>query len=259
MKEKTIRELLANEGIPLPVAVFDTVDSTNTEARRRLSDGTQKGEPFLILSERQTAGKGRRSRSFYSPAGKGIYMTLVVWTDMALPLFLPVTTAVSVAVCRAAEEVTGKGPLKIKWVNDIYDYGKKVGGILTETFGQGEQKRYPVIIGIGLNVCPQTFPEDIRPIAGTLGVPEKFREPMVARICRILFDMIGQMEKGNRPWMEEYRSRSLVLGQTVTFEIDHMEKEGRVTGITDEGSLEVLTESGKVVLDSGEVTVRLKS
>ena len=108
---------------------YDTVDSTNTEAKRLLNAGDRGN--FLVVADEQTAGRGRQGKQFYSPRGTGIYMTMVVHHGRRLQDAVSVTTAAGVAVCRAIEELTDKHP-QIKWVNDVYIDDKKICGILTE-------------------------------------------------------------------------------------------------------------------------------
>ena len=156
MREKMAYEALSAERIgeelSFPVSVLRTVDSTNTEARRRILSG--ESLPQAILAEEQTAGRGRMGRSFYSPAGTGIYLSLCFEASGSEILFL--TTAAAVAVHRAIREVTGI-VTDIKWVNDLYFRGRKVSGILAESFSV-EEKRY-VIRGVGVNLYTTEFPE----------------------------------------------------------------------------------------------------
>ena len=130
--------------------ILETVDSTNDEAKKIAA--RQKAEGCVILAECQTRGKGRQGRSFYSPRGTGIYMSLILDPSREQSRPALITTAAAVAVSEAIEEVTGKRT-GIKWVNDVFADGKKVCGILTEGAfdGQSERLKYAVL-GIGINV-----------------------------------------------------------------------------------------------------------
>lgn len=131
-KLKQNNSLVTAEGVKallekdIEVTHFDTVDSTNTYCKRLLADGKQ-GE-FLVTAAKQTAGRGRQGKSFYSPSETGIYFSLVIRPDTSLQNAVTATTAAAVAVCKAIEKTTDLKP-KIKWVNDVYLNGKKVCGI----------------------------------------------------------------------------------------------------------------------------------
>ena len=128
LRSGEIRGRLSELGAQADVVCFSTIDSTNTEARRRAQELSG---PLLLAAETQTAGRGRQGHSFYSPKGSGLYMTI------ALPIRLPLkdaalaTQAMAVAALNAVRE-TGGPRLGIKWVNDLYYQGKKAAGILTE-------------------------------------------------------------------------------------------------------------------------------
>ncbi|MBE0601466.1 MAG: biotin--[acetyl-CoA-carboxylase] ligase, partial [Firmicutes bacterium] len=112
----------------LPVYVYDTVDSTLSEAKRRYADGERR---FLIAADAQTAGRGRRGRQFFSPKGTGLYLTLALPLSCAVEAAPSITAYAAVCVCRAIETLAGQ-QARIKWVNDVFIDGKKVCGILTE-------------------------------------------------------------------------------------------------------------------------------
>ena len=114
---------------PIAVQVMESVDSTNTEAKRRLSAGLT--EPLLLLAETQTCGRGRLGRAFCSPNGAGLYMSLVLHPDLPVERALSLTSAAAVAVCLAVESLTDLRP-QIKWVNDVYVGDRKLCGILAE-------------------------------------------------------------------------------------------------------------------------------
>ena len=144
------------------VAFADEIDSTSAEARRWAECGGK--APALFVAERQTAGRGRLGRSFYSPSDTGIYMTLLLEIGEDFPDTAGLTSAAAVAVLRGTDRLT-QGKTQIKWVNDILLDGKKICGILAESFLVGD-KTYAAI-GIGVNVSTKDFPEDIRGIAGS--------------------------------------------------------------------------------------------
>ena len=126
LNETTIKARLKHD---IRVAFYNETDSTNNQAKRLISNCGS--ENLLVCAGRQTAGRGRQGKSFYSPENTGIYMSLVIHPDSSLQNAVTATTAAAVAVCRAIESLTNITP-EIKWVNDVYVNGRKICGILTE-------------------------------------------------------------------------------------------------------------------------------
>lgn len=154
-----------NESIS--VDILDEIDSTNEEAKRRISDGQK--EDFVLVARMQTAGKGRKGRSFYSPMDTGIYLTYTHFTDDSVEQSLKTTVATSVIAKNAIKEATGLD-CGIKWVNDLYLNGKKVCGILCECILKNtyDNDKNAIIIGIGINLTTSDYPEDISEKAGSI-------------------------------------------------------------------------------------------
>ena len=154
-----------NESIS--VDIFDEIDSTNEEAKRRISDGQK--EDFVLVARMQTAGKGRKGRSFYSPMDTGIYLTYTHFTDDSVEQSLKTTVATSVIARNAIKEATGLD-CGIKWVNDLYLNGKKVCGILCECILKNtyDNDKNALIIGIGINLTTSDYPEEISDKAGSI-------------------------------------------------------------------------------------------
>src|SRR3712207_2453944 len=124
--------------------------------------------PLFVVSNKQTSGRGRLGRTFFSPASTGVYMTIAMKPTFDFDKALYVTMSTAVAVCKAIEEVSGVRA-KIKWVNDIFVGGKKVCGILTEAQTNFETgKINGLVIGIGINCFSNNMPEDIQNIAGSI-------------------------------------------------------------------------------------------
>ena len=142
------------EGIE--VLSFSCLDSTNTFAKTLLLEGAK--TPFLVVTNKQTAGRGRQGKSFYSKKNAGIYMTFAVDKDFASTS--AITAAAAVSVATAINDLTTDNA-KIKWVNDIYIEGKKASGILCEAVKNSDNTLKGYIIGIGINVGIKKFPKDI--------------------------------------------------------------------------------------------------
>ena len=204
LSEAGIRVFLP-EREDLKVAVYPTIDSTNNEAKRRLGAGD--GGNLLIVADAQTAGRGRMGHTFYSPDGSGIYMTLSI--DLANPLYQPerITLAAAVAVVRALQPYLDE-ELRLKWVNDIFYREKKVCGILSEGVTDLETGLIQhAIVGIGINVRPAEFPEELRDIAGTLGILSPSRNEIVGRIVTELLDLYQDLSSDL--YLQEYLKFSM--------------------------------------------------
>ncbi len=234
----------------IEVIYYPTIDSTNTQAKRLVSENKQ--NDMLIIAEEQTAGRGRQGKSFYSPPLTGIYFSLVTHPMAPLQNVVTATTAASVAVCRAVERLTDKRP-EIKWVNDVYLDGKKICGILTEAVTDFEtQTVTSVIIGIGTNIKTFDFPDNVEN-AASLGVDVK-RADLIAEIVNELNKII---RSDYREFIDYYRSHSMIIGEKINFI-----KEGKVTPATaveidETGGLVVRLENGETTtLRSGEISIR---
>lgn len=256
----TAKELARHLRYPCDLKIFDVIDSTNNVAKE-----SHVGlKPLLVIADRQTAGRGRLGRSFASPAGSGIYMTLALRPTFDLDKSLYVTMAVAVAVCRAIEKVSGiKG--QIKWVNDIFYQQKKVCGILTEAQSNFETNTIDtLIIGIGVNCFPGSFPEDLKDIAGCLAeYPAAFsRAELAAEITNETLDILKDLN--SMTFLGEYRSKCFILGKNIYIHphLDNRSIRARAIDIDPGGGLVVKYMEGKKInqmetLTTGEVSIRL--
>lgn len=236
------------------ILVFDVLDSTNTEAKRRAVDGAPDGT--VILADRQTAGRGRLGRSFFSPAESGVYFTMLLRPEIPMEQAVLATTAASVAASRAVEKVTGRQP-QIKWVNDLYLDGKKICGILTEAVSDFETGAVEaVVVGIGIN-CTTVFPEELQEKAGS--VLQGSGGAVRNRLAAELVNQVSGLEQmiRQRTFLEEYRSRSMVIGKEITV----LQEPGSryfAEGIGQSGELILRDEAGnEKILSTGEVSIRL--
>ncbi len=196
---------------PCQIHIYDKLDSTNNMAKE-IRDCTI---PQIILADEQTAGRGRLGRSFHSPAGKGLYMSIVFKPDFGLERALLTTATIALAACEAIFNVTGLNP-KIKWVNDLYLNGKKISGILTEAeSGLETGNMEKIIVGIGINCFEGSFPEDLKDTADYLRNPPKAftRNDLAAAIINSFFQ---RMENFNQIHLiREYRAKSFILGEQI--------------------------------------------
>ncbi len=228
------------------ISVFDSLPSTNTHLSALAREGAPAGR--VILAETQTAGRGRLGRSFFSPAGSGIYLSILL-----RPKTLDagkLTTLAAVVVADAISRVCGI-EVGIKWVNDLIFDGKKLCGILAEGAGADF-----AVLGIGINVTKSAFPPELADIATSLEevtgeAPDRNR--LIAEILKRLTkaDLEGFSH------MDEYRRRSLTLGKWVN--ILGSGETVFVRAIEDDGALLVEDPTGQPRrISSGEVSVRAK-
>lgn len=255
-------DLLSSEGIhaylaedlkQFPIYVYQQIGSTNTEAKQQALNGAPHGT--IILAEEQTQGRGRLGRKFYSPKGTGIYMSIILRPQLHLNQAIQVTTTVAVAICRVIEKLTNQNP-HIKWVNDIYLGKQKICGILTEAVTDFESGQVEfIILGIGLNVNTVDFPADLHEIAGSLNPKDVTRNQLCAHLLNELFSLFSKL---NDPQvLEEYKSKSNVLGNWITFMKNQESYEAFAEDINEQGGLVVrLKNDEKMILNSGEISIR---
>lgn len=229
---------------PLPqVLVLGSVDSTNNEAKRRIvAEEERPKTDFIVAAREQTEGRGRRGRSFYSPADAGLYLTIVLRRDFGMDQALLVTTAAAVSVLRVIRRLTGK-ELRIKWVNDLFYQGKKVCGILTEAITDFESGNVSeIILGIGINWGKMTFPEELASIAGSLEENAVTKNQLAAQIYGELIETCQHLD--STQWLEEYRRASMVLGKKIYVESEGERRLATAVDIGEDGSLLCTDEQG---------------
>lgn len=247
---------------------LETVDSTNNEAKRRVARGDISGLTW-ITADYQTAGRGRQGKSFHSPAGAGIYGTLVIPMGCPITGQVTITARAAVAVAKAIEEITGL-TVEIKWVNDIYVSGRKVAGILCEAVNNYDSRTMEwAIIGVGINLAATEWPEELKTIAISLEeatggwlVPEEMYRELDASVPEYLEQFVAETDD---VFMDYYRQHSNVLGREISFFVNSSEAGaadmvcyGLATDIDDSGALIVeLPDGTKTVLNSGEITLRV--
>ena len=218
---------------------FESLPSTNETLKHLAQNGAADGT--VVVASRQTAGKGTRGRSFFSPAG-GLYFSVLL-RDPAPQDLLYLTPLAAVACAKGCEDVTGVSP-DIKWVNDLYLNGKKISGTLTETAFAPDGTPEFSVIGTGINLAPPHggFPEDIRDKAGVLpGAPDK--ETLLSRCLFYLDCCLAGLDE--RAFLPEYRRRMMLTGKTVTLVSAGKTYVGKVTGVGEDVSLRLVTADGK--------------
>lgn len=254
-----INKYLNNKNL-FSLEILDTVDSTNIYLKK-IADNENIPEGKVVISKSQTAGKGRLGRKFYSPSGTGIYMSILLRPDLNASDALFITTAAAVSVAEAVKSVTNV-ETSIKWVNDIYCYGKKICGILTEaSFNNQSNKINYAILGIGINVTnpDNDFPDDIRNIAasiyGTNPCPNDIYNKLIAEILNNFMNYYYNLKE--KTFMSEYRKKSMVIGKNVDVNLPNgTSKKAKVLDIDDDAHLLLQYEDKSFdTLSSGEISI----
>lgn len=240
--------------------VLEVVDSTNTACKRLAAEGAPDGT--VVIADNQTAGKGRRGRSFLSPAGMGMYLSILWRPECPPERLLPLTALSAVAVCRAIERLSGVSPA-IKWPNDLVMKDRKICGILTELSLEGESGHVSYVIsGIGVNCRqrPEDFPPEIREIAGSLDMMLTVQVKRAALAAALTEELdVLRREVLLRPelWLEDYRRRCLTVGRRVQVIRGEERLEAEAVAVDERFGLTVRYDSGETeTLRSGEVSVR---
>ncbi len=232
------------------VRCFAEIDSTNTEAKRQAVLGYNK--PLLIVADTQINGRGRLGRNFYSPKDTGLYMTYLYKPQINITDAVTVTSAAAVAVVRAVMELTDLTP-EIKWVNDIYIGGKKVCGILTESF-TSKSGELSVAVGIGININTTVFPEDIKGIASSLYAGCS-REDLAAAVVKQLQVLIDGLK--DRTFYDDYKKYSAVIGNEVVYITQDKPHVATAVDIDKNGGLIVEDKKGnRTTLSTGEISLK---
>ncbi len=249
-----IKRELKEEYQGIPIEVYRQLDSTNTCAKLKAIEGALHGS--VILAEEQTKGRGRFGRSFYSPKGTGLYMSLILRPTIELKQSVHVTMYIAVLICRVLERFTNQR-LQIKWVNDIYLGDKKIGGILTEAVTDVESKQVQyMILGIGLNIKTEDFPGELDKIATSLNPVGVTRNQLCAALLNEILP-VSEYFTIDEEILCEYKRRSNVLGQRVVFFKKQQRFEGMAEDIDETGGLVVHLTTGEVeTLHSGEISIQ---
>jgi len=244
---------VAGELAPLGARVIwhQETQSTNADATALAESGAAEG--CVVIADKQTAGRGRMGRSWSSPAGAGIYASVVFRPEPDVARML--TIAAGVAIAEAIEAAAGISPA-LKWPNDVYLGGRKVAGILAEAgFAAGESW---VVVGFGINVLPAAFPHDLSARATSLeselGRSVDRGELLAACLVRLAARYRELQDGGRAGVAAAWRDRAAAtFGRPVEWDDAGAPNSGVVRNIDDEGALIVDTPSGVARVLSGEL------
>lgn len=238
---------------------FDELGSTNDELVRLARLGAPHGT--VLLADHQTCGHGRLGRSFDSPFGLGIYMSILLRPDCEPAALMHLTCATGVAMCQAVEKSAGIRP-GIKWTNDLVLGRRKLAGILTKLGLTADGKTDWAIVGVGLN-CRQRiedFPPEIQATAGSLRMAlgrDVDRGAVAAAMMEGFRSMSETLLTSRAQTLEQYRRDCITLGQDVSLVRGEEVRYGRALDVDELGALVVEFPDGHLeTVNSGEVSVR---
>ena len=224
------------------IVYFEETDSTNRRARLLAQEGAQHGT--LVLADRQTAGRGRRGRGWISPAGEGIFMSLLLRPDVHPSQVAKLSLLTALAVANAIAEETGLDA-RIKWPNDIVINGRKVCGLLLEMDATTE-KVESVVAGVGINVHQTVFDEEIAHTASSLDLLAERYVSRSAIVRAFLMEFEQATALADNAMIDAYRERSATIGQKVQVIGLDGTYTGAARGITESGILLVEDEAGRM-------------
>lgn len=257
LSEQGIAKTLGNAADSFELHIYDTLESTFVNAREFANSGSQEG--LAVICARQTKGRGRLGRSFFSPMDTGVYMSVLLRPKMAATDAVKITTAAAVAVADAVDELTGERS-EIKWVNDVYLRGKKICGILTEaSFNLENGGLDYAIVGIGVNVYApkEGFPEDIQDKAGAVFQKRQggLRNKVAALVLKNFWKYYTELEENT--FYEGYRSRVMWIGEKINIITPKQTTPATLIDVDKDCRIVVRFEDGsEKTVSTGEISIR---
>jgi len=242
-----------------PITLLQQVDSTNAQAMRHLASGAV--PPFLVIAEQQTAGRGRRGRSWASPFGENLYYSLVLRVSGGMRQLEGLSLVVGLALLQALRDA-GVADAGLKWPNDLLVGGRKIAGILLELSGDPADVCH-VVIGIGVNINMRVTPQgevidqpwtSLRQVLGE----QVDRNVFVAGLNRQLerYLQLHQVQ-GFAALREQWEANHLWQGRVVVLAAGAQTIQGRVLGVDDTGALRLQIDGQEKVFSGGELSLRL--
>ena len=259
LTEEAVRRCFRPGTVCGDLRCLETVDSTNSYLKREALLGAP--DRTVAAASAQTAGRGRVGRTFQSPAGRGVYLSVLLRPRVPAEALLSATGMAAVAVSRAVERAAGVRPL-IKWTNDLVLNGRKLCGILTELAVEGETgMTQSLVIGAGVNVShtPEDFGPEVAQMATSLA-QEGFaasRAQLAAAMIEELRNLSDALGGDVSPWVEAYRRDCVTLGRPVRLLWSDRQEQGHALDIDDQFGLIVrLPDGSETTIRTGEVSVR---
>jgi len=243
------------------IRVFQQTTSTNDVVEKLARDGVQEGA--VVFAEAQTSGRGRLGRRWLSPAGKGLWFSLLLRPELRPQDATQLTVGSAIALYHAIKDVTGLEP-EIKWPNDLALSGRKVAGILTEMSAEVDRIKH-IVLGIGINVnfSPGEFPPELRKLATSLkaqlGRPVA-RAELAVSVLAHLDAVYARIRGGDFTGLaNEWEAHCTTLGAEVGIRAGDRQIRGRAESLGEDGALMVRTEHGRLErVVGGDVTLEKK-
>ena len=260
LSHQELQDRLGSCALGAHMWVLPTVSSTNSFLKLKAEEGAPAGS--VVVADCQEQGRGRRGRSFYSPAGEGLYISGLFQPNLQMQEVGLLTAAVALAVARAVEGCTGVQP-QIKWPNDLVYQGKKLCGILTEASVESESGQVTSLVcGMGINVNNQSFPGEMAQQAVSLrqmaGHPLSRVELAIALLRELEQVFVQEPYCHDRTaLLEQYRQQLAVLNRELLLLTPNGQEEVWGLDVDDLGGLVVRTREGKVrTLYQGDLSLR---
>lgn len=257
LNENGVRKYLDESCKGMQISVYPSVGSTNDVVKELAAKGAPEGT--VAVAAQQTGGKGRLGRSFFSPEGTGLYLSILLRPDIEVARAVRITTCAALAVCEAIEKHTSEKPC-IKWVNDVYIRGRKVCGILTEASLSMESGGVDyAVLGIGVNVYKPDgdFPEEIRDIAGAVTDIRSadLKNRLAGSIISSFMRYYRDISKGS--FFKDYSRRLMWKGEQICVISGNNRTSCRLIDVDEECRLKVQLPSGEQrLVSSGEISIR---
>ena len=255
MREMILHHLSGHPWADL-IQYHEVIDSTNICAKRLACQGAPEGT--IVIADHQTCGRGRLGRSFSSPSGMGIYLSVILRPQCPPEELMHLTCAAGLAACQAVDSHQD-GTTHIKWTNDLIRDRKKLGGILTELCVDSNNLVDWAVVGIGINCCQRRyqFPKELRNMACSLGMNRQEIPGLIAALICSLYHMRQGLFTEKEAMMESFCQRCITIGQDISIVKPDQVRHGKAIGVNGDGGLLVEFPDGHTEsITSGEVSIR---
>ncbi len=249
-----LRPLLNTHDLGQVLHWYEEVGSTSDRAKELAEEGAGHGE--VVIAEAQTAGRGRRGRTWVSPPRRNLYFSVVLRPELPPGRAPELTLVASVALCDALRQAGVEAG--IKWPNDLLASGKKIAGVLTELAAEPDRVHWVVVgVGVNVNARPEDFPDELRGEATSVLIERGQPAPraLFAAACFTALEtwIDRHAEEGFPPIRDAWRERSVTLGREVIVKADGREIAGTAEDIDHAGALLVRTRTGVERILAGDV------
>ena len=240
------------------IFAYKTIGSTNDTARRLAESDSPEGT--LIIAEKQTKGRGRLGRSWFSPQGKGLYFSLILRPRVAIERIPALSLVAAFSVCRVIESMTNLQP-RIKWPNDCLIGGKKVAGMLIDISAELDRISYAILgVGLNINTAAKDFSSGLRKTATSLTIEANETFCRIKFLKAFFFEFENLYRNFCRYGLEfiapELVKRSSVIGRKIGYKLGGKKYTGMALGYDENGGLRVKSKDGVKLLTGGEVTLK---